>query len=160
VSTNLFLDELRELYDGELLGEAFFERLLQNFDNTEWQYKLTTALQLETETKARLRPYLFHAGIQLNENGQARSAGLELAMSFDGLSWVATMKKLVDILEPAVNRYKHILASAPPNYRELASDMLVHEESLLAFVELELKGKGDSSVTAITAQLEHKIYPQ
>ena len=42
-----FSTELRELYDGELLGEAFFECLLCQFEDLEQSRKLTIALQLE-----------------------------------------------------------------------------------------------------------------
>jgi hypothetical protein len=39
-----FNEDLRELYDGELLGEAFFESLIQIFPDVTQKHKLTIAL--------------------------------------------------------------------------------------------------------------------
>lgn len=53
-------DEFREcLVDycqAEILAEAFFEAALRKFDEPTYRYKISSLLQLETETKARLRP--------------------------------------------------------------------------------------------------------
>ena len=150
-----FEKELRELYDGELLGEAFFEILIQTYPDQ--KQKLITALQLETETKARLRPFLVKAGIPLNDIGEARNSGYELATAFQGLTWESAMQQLVEVLKPAVDRYQEILTSAPAEYRDLADSMLIHEESLLKFAMLELEPAGEDSLLAINEQLVFKI---
>ena len=64
-----------------------------------------------------------------------------------------------EILEPALARYREIVASAPPAYTELAESMLVHELSLHEFVQLELAGEGEHSLDAVRAQIQHKIPP-
>ena len=120
-----FRKELRELYDGELLGEAFFESLIQIFPDDTQQHKLISALQLETETKARLRPYLVKARIPLNDIGDARKSGYELATAFQGMTWESAMQKLVEVLNPAVDRYREIATNAPAEYRDLAASMLL-----------------------------------
>ena len=43
-------------YQTEVLGEALFESLITKFQEPDYRYKIGSLLQLETETKARLRP--------------------------------------------------------------------------------------------------------
>jgi len=151
-----FSTELRELYDGELLGEAFFECLLCQFEDLEQSRKLTIALQLETETKAKLRPFIVAAGMALNDDGEARNTGKELAAGFSGKSWGEVMSGLLDILGPAVQRYQEIFDSSPAEFKELANSMLIHEKALLNFVELELEGKPNST-NAMSDQLVYGL---
>ena len=62
-----FKKDLSELYQGEILGEVLFDQMLSYFQSPDKQYKLSLLLQLETETKARLRPTLVLLGIDLVE---------------------------------------------------------------------------------------------
>ncbi len=156
MTSNDFSNALRELYDGELLGEAFFECMLGQFHNSEQSRKLTIALQLETETKARLRPFVVAAGLELNDDGEARNTGRKLASGFAEKSWREVMAGLLEILEPAVQRYQEILDNSPYEFRELADSMLIHEKALLSFVEAELEGKPNST-DAMSDQLVNRL---
>ena len=49
-------------YQTEVLGEALFESLITKFQEPDHRYKIGSLLQLETETKARLRPTLLELG--------------------------------------------------------------------------------------------------
>jgi hypothetical protein len=50
---------IRDLYESEIFGEAVFLALVEIARDPREKYQLGTLLQLETETKARLRPFLF-----------------------------------------------------------------------------------------------------
>ena len=67
-----FKKGLSEEYQGEVIGEVFFGGLLERFDSPEHRYKLATLLQLETETKARLRPAALELGVELAEFDESR----------------------------------------------------------------------------------------
>ena len=56
MSNEAFIQGLNELYQGEVLGEVLFNRMLELFP--EHRYEVSIMFQLETETKARLRPTL------------------------------------------------------------------------------------------------------
>jgi hypothetical protein len=58
---------LRELPDSEIFGEALSLALLEVAKNERERFQFATLLQLETETKARLRPLLYRYGISLDE---------------------------------------------------------------------------------------------
>ena len=49
---------IRELYESEIFGETFALALVEAARNDRDRYHFGTLLQLETETKARLRPFL------------------------------------------------------------------------------------------------------
>ena len=58
---------INELYQSEVLGEAAFLALVNIAKNAREKYHIGTVLQLETETKARLRPFILAHGIDLVE---------------------------------------------------------------------------------------------
>ncbi len=72
---------INELYQSEVLGEAAFLALIKVAKNPREKYHFGTLLQLETETKARLRPFLFAHGLGFDESqgdGEAISGFLAL----------------------------------------------------------------------------------
>jgi len=147
---------LQELYQGEIIGEIILDKMLHLFSEPDLKQKIGVALQLETETKARLRPALMQLGLDIAEAEGSREVGLELATVMRGKNWREAMSTLRDIVKPAVERYQEIAAAAPAEFQSLAQSMVVHEQSLLDFAEQELSDNTENSLDAIIAQLEHK----
>jgi hypothetical protein len=147
---------LSEQYQGEVIGEVAINLLLQRFDSTWQQYLLGTALQLETETKARLRPVVAKLGIDFTESEESRKAGLALSDMVKGLDWQNSMTVLAEALIPYVGKYQEIANIAPPEYKELAEFMVEHERSLQQLWEREALGEGDRAIDQINKQL---IFP-
>ena len=157
MSDEAFKQQLSELYQGEVIGEVAINGMLPQFDDPVQRYKLTSILQLETDTKARLRPVLMELGIDLAETAEARQAGLQMATAMQGLNWQAAMDGLRDVIKPYVARYREIAAGAPQQYKAVAESMLVHEQSLYDFLVQELAGNGDVAIGAVVDQLQHKL---
>jgi hypothetical protein len=147
---------LSELYQGEVIGEVVFSRLLARFDSADQQYKLASLLQLETETKARLRPTAMKLGVDLVELEESRDQGEEFDRSFAGMDWRSAMAHLASVVVPYVERYRQIAEIAPTEYKEIADSMVVHEQSVQKFAELEAAGQGDRSLDVVVKQL---IFP-
>lgn len=145
-----------ELYQGEIIGEVVFSRLLEGFGSVNQRYKLGSLLQLETETKARLRPAAVELGLDLIELDESRNKGEEFSRSFDGMDWKAAMAHLATVVEPFVKRYRQIAEIAPPEYKELADSMIVHEQSIQDYAELEAAGEDGGSIDDVVKQL---IFP-
>src|SRR5262245_20350864 len=76
-----FRDCLRDYYQTEVRGEAFFAAVLGKFDKPDHLYKIGSLLQLETETKGRLRPTIFELGGSVEELESSREAGRNRAAS-------------------------------------------------------------------------------
>jgi hypothetical protein len=155
MSNDAFIQGLNELYQGEVVGEAIFNSMLSLFDEPGLRYKIAVMFQLETETKARLRPTLMQLGMDITEQKASRDAGLSVAASLEGKDWNEVMLALREIVKPYVERYKEIAAGAPQEYQIVAESMAVHEESLYDFIEAELAGDGAQALADIVAQLHH-----
>ena len=144
---------LSEQYQGEVIGEVAINCLLQRFRSPRQQYLLGSVLQLETETKARLRPAAAELGIDIIESEESRTAGFAFRDMVEGLDWQSSMKVIAEALIPYVSKYEEILNIAPPEYKELAELMVVHERSIQQLWEWEARGEGDSAIGEINKQL-------
>ena len=67
MSEEKFKEGFVSLYQGEILGEVLFDQMLYIFEDQDIQYKIFVLLQLETEAKARLRPYIVSLGLDFKE---------------------------------------------------------------------------------------------
>ena len=85
MSLQEYRSALEEQYQGEVAGETSICQLLKQFTSPRQQYLLGSMLQLETETKARLRPAAAKLGISLIESDSARASGEALADLVKGL---------------------------------------------------------------------------
>lgn len=148
---------LIELYQGEILGEVLFNEMLSIYEEPDHQYKISVMLQLETETKARLRPAMVDMGLDLREQQESRKMGMDMAAAMKGKPWQETMQMILDAVKPVVEHYREIAASLPEKYSELGQSMVIHEQAIVDFAELELAGKQNISIDGITAQLHNKL---
>ncbi len=144
---------LSEQYQGEIIGEVAMNCLLPRFFSPRQQYLLGTVLQLETETKARLRPVVVELGIDITESEDSRKAGFEFGGMVEGLDWQRSMEVLAEALIPYVTKYQEILDIAPQEFKEIAELMVVHERSIQQLWEREALGEGDSAIDEINKQL-------
>lgn len=149
---------LQELYQGEVIGEAVFDAMLHHLDGDRQRYVVATMLQLETETKARLRQHAAVRGLDLAEDPEQRKAGEGLAAQLASVTWQEKMEVLHDILAGTyVPRYREIAAAAAPEDAEVTAYMVEHETSLLAVTERELAGDTATSVARILPQLRYPL---
>ncbi|MEM8660271.1 MAG: hypothetical protein AAGF35_05245 [Pseudomonadota bacterium] len=152
-----FKDALVEYYQGELMGEAVIEQMIKNYDEPERHAKLAVLLQLETETKARLRPAMMELGMRLDEEDAPRAEARQIAEAFKSLSWEQAMGAMCEQLPPVIAHYRDIADKAPQAYRDLAESMFLHEKSLLDFAEMEVKGEIEHSIDVVSEQLHFKL---
>ena len=157
MTTDEFRDCLVDYYQTEVLGEAFFEALVGAFSDPDHAYKIGSLLQLETETKARLRPAIVQLGGSVEELEQSRQTGRELANSIAGGDWKEFVSVLNSAGEPLLNRQREVAATAPSAYRELAESMRVHGESIQNFTEAELAGEASHSIGEVVEQLKFPL---
>lgn len=94
MTTNDESGYLTELYQGEVLGEALFNKMLPDLDNDRERYVVATMLQLETETKARLRQVVAQRGLNLAEESAQRTAGEGVAAQLASMNWLEKMQRL------------------------------------------------------------------
>ncbi len=146
-------DCLRELYESEVFGETFARALMNVAKNDRDRYHFATLLQLETETKARLRPVLWKKGLSLEHNADLSllEGTVEAYKSVDFATFAALIKPSV---ENFVSRFEAIAAAVPEDEKQLAQSMIRHEKSILTWLEQESTGGNDHSLDLMIAELE------
>ncbi|WP_415887587.1 hypothetical protein ACMXYO_05735 [Neptuniibacter sp. QD37_6] len=156
MNTNLYPQCLRELLDSEVFGEAASLALYEVAKNSTDKYKFGTLLQLETETKARLRPFLYRYHIDLYEEiDEAQILGfVELYLQSSWEQFIATFKPMV---MQYLKRFKEIAELGPDQDREILLSMVEHETAILTWLDLELEGQEGRSLDAIIAQINYPL---
>jgi hypothetical protein len=141
------------MYQGEVLGEAVLGRWLQLESDPVRRYKWATLQQLETETKARLRPFMMRLGLGVVENDVSAQVA-EFSKDFADKSWSELMELMVEVTDSYVSKFREIEAAAPDGEREVARSMIVHETALNDFAKRELNGDAENSLADVISLLQ------
>ena len=147
---------IRELYESEIFGEALTLALTAVSKNDRDRYHNATLLQLESETKARLRPFLFKYGISLSEETDL-SAVPQLVAGYEGVSWREFMGITIPVVKQFLARFERIAEMGPAEDQEYLQSMIRHEASILRWMEMEAEGETEGSLDAIIEQLQFPL---
>ena len=157
-----YREALAEYYNGEVLGEAAYSTMLTLAESDDQRLKLGTLLQLETETKAWLRPHVLANGVSLEERAQDRETGATLAGQLSKLSWPQKWQAFhTGLSKQVVPRYRALAdeAASRGNAKEEAvcRYMVAHEEAQVEFARRELAGEDTARV--LEPVLKYLKYP-
>lgn len=146
-------------YQGEQIGEAASSFFLAREMDPERRYKWATLLQLETETKARLRPFLVRLGLGVEQTDiSAQVAGFTEAAAEK--SWLETMRDIAGITDFYLEKFRAIESAAPDGEeRGMARLMVAHETAINNFAKREIAGDSANSVADMVAQLQWPLPP-
>ena len=146
---------IQELYQSEVLGEAAFLALHAVARNDLDRYSFGTVLQLETETKARLRPFLLKHGLALEE--QADDALLEgFVAAYQEHPWHEFLAGLQPLVDNFLARFKEIAEAGPAEDQDVLQSMVTHEQSFVIWIQRELAGE-PNSLEAVISQLQYPL---
>ncbi|HET6686963.1 MAG TPA: hypothetical protein VFH02_10610 [Jiangellaceae bacterium] len=149
---------VEELYQGEVLGEALFNRMLRDLDDDRERYVVGSLLQLETETKVLLRRAAAARGLRLDEDDAPRTEGEEIAASLRAMTWLGKMQRLqAGISDYYLPRYQLIAAEAGADDREVTSLMVRHETALLEVLARETAGQIETSLIPLEGHLRFPL---
>ncbi|MES2127928.1 MAG: hypothetical protein V4463_11705 [Pseudomonadota bacterium] len=157
MTNSTYLASLRELYEGEIFGEALALALLAVARNDDDRYAFGTLLQLETETKARLRPLLAAYGISLDESADLAS----IAPIVGAYQSSSNIGQFVAAVKPAiahfVARYEEIVRLGPAADRSILESMVRHEAAILNWFDLAEHGGTQAALGAMIEQLHYPL---
>lgn len=152
-------DCLRELLDSEIFGEGVSLALLEVAKNEREKFHFATLLQLETETKARLRPLLYRYGISLAEVVPAEEiAGI--VEGYKAASWEEFAAANKEVVQTFLRRFEEIAAMGPEEDREILESMIQHEKAILCWFDMESRGEREGSLDAVIAELKYPLPAQ
>jgi len=148
---------LRELIESEIFGEAVSLALLDVAKTDRDRYHLGTLLQLETETKARLRPLLFKHGVSLSEEMPLEHVA-GIVQSYLDSSWEEFAAANKSVVEDFLGRFRMIAAIGPEEDREILESMIRHESAILRWFDMESQGDSSGSLDEIIAELNYPLH--
>jgi hypothetical protein len=151
-----YLAGVNELYQGEVIGEGLTSSLLASCA-AEQKHIISLLLQVESEAKIRLRPFLYRLGLSLQEDEQMRAAGIAFAATLKDVSWEKAVIPLAELSKPYLQRYRALLAAAPDTDKDDVAYMVAHEHAIINYFELEAQGQGREGIPGLLALLNYPL---
>ncbi len=149
-------DCLRELLDSEIFGEAVSLALLEVAKNEREKFHFATLLQLETETKARLRPLLYRYGISLAESIPIEQIE-EIVHGYLASSWEDFAAANKAVVQSFLDRFEEIARIGPDEDRDILKSMIQHERAILRWFDMESRSEQEGSLDAVIAELKYPL---
>lgn len=147
---------LRDLIESEIFGEAVSLALLEVARTERDRYHFATLLQLETETKARLRPLLYRNGVPLTETTPAEQVA-QAVQAYLASSWEDFAAANTEGVQNFLARFQQIAECGPEEDKEVLESMVRHEKAILRWFEMESRGQKEGSLDAIIEELRNPI---
>lgn len=147
---------LRELIESEIFGEAVSLALLDVAKTDRDRYHFATLLQLETETKARLRPLLYKHGVPLTEVVPREQVD-EAVQGYLNSSWEDFAAANQAVVENFLERFREIATAGPEEDREILESMIRHESAILRWFDMESRGETEGSLDRIIDELRYPV---
>ena len=147
-----YRDGIRQAWQGEVWGKAFFERLAAATDDAGQRDTWQVLAELEEVTGNRLAPLV--ADAEEPPSADAYRALESAVAAYAALPWGVAMERMMTILDPAIERFRELLAQAPAEERDTVQILLDHEIALKRFAERELAGDADTSLKPVRAVIE------
>lgn len=143
---------IRKLYESEANGEKIYSALLAAAKSERDRYHFATLLQLESETRARLLPFLF--GHRVLPSAPDIGPFVDNAVAvYEKQGWQALMAASRPVVLKGIAEFVAIAALGPPEDAEILAGMVRHEKAILQWVDAELAGHGEASLAAVIAEL-------
>jgi hypothetical protein len=146
---------IAELYESEVFGEAAFLALLKAAKNPREKYHFATFLQLETETKARLRPLLLKYDFTLEEGMDPEQIN-GIVAAYQGASWADFLGGMKPMIDNFLQRFTQIAALGPDEDRVILESMIKHEMSFVHWIDKELAGE-EGSLDAVLEIIQYRL---
>jgi hypothetical protein len=145
---------LLDAYKGELLGDALFAAAAAREANGEHAEKLRALQRIEANTASQLRPLVEAAEIQVSAQDEetVQAQGREIGAA--GIEWDVFVKGLHDALPAYLANFVRLRTLAIDASDPALVALVVHEQAINAFAELELAGRPDCSLAVLQWYLE------
>jgi hypothetical protein len=151
--------DLVALYNGEAEGEAFLNALLRAWKGRDICYKLALMIQMESETKARIRSCLTRHGLFVADDIQAMHRGQAKASQYNDMPWLDFVRSLKGDVYIYRNICRGIAQRGAHSAMTALAAVVAHEEAFLSFCSMELSQPYNTSVEPLLAYLHFQPYP-
>ena len=149
---NEYRNGILQAWRGEQWGRAFFERLAEATDDAEHRAKWKVLAELEEVTGDLLAPLLGNDADPTSAEGFPPMDAA--AAAYSRLGWSEALERMMTILDPAIERFRELLAMAPDEHREIVQILFDHEVALRRFAERELAGDPGGSLAPVRTVIQ------
>lgn len=142
--TQTYLDTLKQYYEEEIEGEAYFAAIADRLSDPEERRKMQMMADVETYAAASVRPLLDKYGLTPRSVDELHANGIRQASDAKGdfahfmAEWRASFPAYMD-------DFLGIEAMAPPEDLPALKVLTNHEIAAIDFLERESKGAPDST---------------
>jgi hypothetical protein len=147
---------INELYQSEVLGEQAFLALMAAAKNEREKYHFGTFLQLESETKVRLRPFLQKYGMKFIEEPSSAEEVAGFVALYQQSTWQEFLAALNPMIDQFLARFQEIANAGPAEDQDVLQSMIKHEKSFVHWIEKETAGE-EGSLDAAISQLQYPL---
>jgi len=147
---------INELYQSEVLGEQAFLALMAAAKNDREKYHFGTFLQLESETKVRLRPFLQKYGMKFIEEPSSGEEVAGFVALYQQSTWLEFLAAFKPIADQFLARFQEIANAGPAEDQDVLQSMIKHEKSFVHWIEKETAGE-EGSLDAAISQLQYPL---
>jgi len=147
---------INELYQSEVLGEQAFLTLMAVAKNEREKYHFGTFLQLESETKVRLRPFLQKYGMKFIEEPSSGEEVAGFVALYQQSTWQEFLAALKPMIEQFLARFQEIANAGPAEDQDVLQSMIKYEKAFVHWIEKETAGE-KGSLDAAISQLQHPL---
>jgi hypothetical protein len=136
-------------FQGEVLGEALFDRMADQIDDEEHKSKMRVLAKLERRTKESIAPALERAGLSTEPDPES----LRTAEAFSSAA-ATPWKDLLATFEPITSQFCAMyrrIGELDPLESEMSELLVAHELALRSFARAEIAGDTATSLDQINA---------
>ncbi len=149
--------DLYNIYESEVLGEAMFGLVARFSLSAERQRKWQALAALETQTMQRYLEFVADKPDVGNRPRPSNLLGYFYGVVFAVLPWRMAMKLLAQGTEPFMAVFQRLAQHASPEAAGFFNYVVAHEEAIKAFAELELGGEYDLSLQPVYELLTESV---
>ncbi len=136
-------------YQGEVLGEALFDRIADQIDDEDHKAKMRVLAKLERRTKESVAPALERAGLSTEPDRESLQTA-EALSSAAATPWNDLLATFEPITSQFCAMYRRI-GELDPSERETSELLVAHELALRNFARAEIAGETATSLDPINA---------
>jgi dimethylamine/trimethylamine dehydrogenase len=139
-----YLVTLLRYFEEEIMGEAYFYGLAEQFDKSHEREKLSLLAQVERRAAEAVRPLLEKHGLAPRADSELKPIGEAWIEQRRFANWDALMTDMSVRYRVYVDDFEALEAIAPGEDRQALNVLTEHEVVTIEFAEMEVAGDSDS----------------
>jgi hypothetical protein len=141
-----------EAYQGEVLGEAFFQLLSERQTDPDRRHELEVLAELERSTKRLAEPVLDRHGYDRGDSAETVRTATDAVDNAVAAPWEDNLRTIVVVAESFLPKYQQLVELSDDDQdREVARAYVAHEQALMSYARRALGEEAGDPLEQIAA---------